>query len=379
MSIRQTVIDLVAEAVALGARRKQACALLGITSRTLQRWHQPEGLVDKRQIRQYTPANKLSDDERHQVLAVSNSDLYAHLAPCQIVPRLADCGQYLASESTFYRILREEGLLRHRSRSRPKTHHKPKELVATAPNQVWSWDATYLPTTVRGIFYYLYLVMDIFSRKIVGWTVQPLESSEQASWLMQDICDAEGISKDQVILHSDNGAMMKGAVLLATLQKLGVTTSFSRPAVSNDNPYSESLFKTLKYCQIYPAKPFDSIGQSRAWVGKFVHWYNKEHYHSALKFMTPTQRHQGGSAKISMQRENVYQLAKKLHPERWSKNIKNWHLPKKVVLNPSGKTDLAIKDKESPAMIELQKAHWQLGHTSLPTAQQDAKSRRQLC
>jgi len=357
MNKRKKVIDLIDESVALGARRKQACAILGITARTLQRWRKPEGLVDKRQTREFTPANRLSDDERRQVIEVTNSELYGHLPPCQIVPRLADAGKYIASESTFYRILHEEGLLTHRSHSRPKTHHKPKELIAIAPNQVWSWDVTYLPTTVSGMFYYLYLVMDIFSRKIVGWTVQPTESSEHASWLMQDICHAEGISENQVTLHSDNGAIMKGATLLATLQKLGITTSFSRPAVSNDNPYSESLFKTLKYCQIYPDKPFHLINESRDWVEKFVHWYNTEHYHSSLKFMTPIQRHQGRSTAISAQREKVYQLAKEEHPERWSKNIRNWNLPKTVVLNPSGKTNLSIEKEDTISAVKLQETN----------------------
>jgi len=155
MNMRERIINLIDEYVALGARRKKACEILGITARTLQRWQKPEGLVDKRQTRQYRPANKLSDDERRQVIEVANSELYGHLPRCQIIPRLADAGKYIASESTFYRVLREEGLLTHRNRSRPKRHQKPKELVATAPNQVWSWDVTYLPTTVRGMFYYL--------------------------------------------------------------------------------------------------------------------------------------------------------------------------------------------------------------------------------
>jgi transposase InsO family protein len=348
---RKKLIDLIGQAVTAGARFTQACKIVGIHPRTLQRWHKAESLVDKRTQRQYAPANKLSIKERQQIIEISNSNEYCHLPPCQIVPRLADQGCYVASESSFYRVLGEHKLLKHRQRSRPRSHSKPKELVAYQPNQVWSWDVTYLPTTVRGMFYYLYCVTDIYSRKIVGWTVQAVESSEHASWLMRDICQAEKIRPNQVTLHSDNGAIMKGATLLSTLEKLGVSTSFSRPAVSNDNPYSEALFKTLKYCSAYPENPFDSIDEARCWVERFVQWYNEEHYHSSLKFITPNQRHQGLARTILAKRSSVYQSAQLHHPERWSKNIRNWNLKNHVVLNPTGNTrrseekTLTTKDK----------------------------------
>lgn len=355
MNERKKVIELIDEVVSLGARQKKACELIGIALRTLQRWRQPEGLQDQRQCVQRLPVNKLSEQERRRVIEITNTDEYCNLPPCQIVPRLADDGQYIASESTFYRILREENMLKHRHRSRPKSHHKPKELVATAPNQVWSWDVTYLATTVSGMFYYLYLVMDVFSRKIVGWTVQLVESSEHASWLMQDICAAEGIDKEQVTLHSDNGAIMKGATLLATLQKLGVMTSFSRPSVSNDNPYSEALFKTLKYCRFYPEKPFDSLEEARVWVESFAQWYNSEHYHSSIKFITPEQRHQGKGHEISAHRTAVYETAKQQHPERWSRNIRNWHLSDYVVLNPKNKAKNTGNFTNSSTVMQQQK------------------------
>lgn len=306
-----------------------------ITQRTYQRWSRPNGCIDKRFDALHSPANKLTFTERQNILNIINTNEYANLPPCQIVPRLADKGIYLASESTFYRILREEKQLQHRQHSRTKSHHKPRELVAIAPNQVWSWDITYLPTTVSGLFYYLYLVMDVFSRKIVGWSIHENESSEYASFLVRDICMNEGVNRDQITLHSDNGAPMKGATLLATLQQLGVSTSFSRPSVSNDNPYSEALFKTLKYCYFYPNKPFESITAARFWVEHFTQWYNTEHYHSALKFITPEQRHKGDSSFIVAQRQLVYTNAKKHHPERWSGNIRNWELPIEVILNPT--------------------------------------------
>lgn len=335
---RKKIIDLVQQAVKSGARFFQSCKIANIHPRTLQRWEKQKTLVDKRAQHEYVPANKLSIAERQQIIEISNSNEYCHLPPCQIVPRLADQGYYIASESSFYRVLREHKLLKHRQRSRPKSHSKPKELVAYKPNQVWSWDVTYLATTVRGAFYYLYCVMDIYSRKIVGWTVQTVESSEHASWLMQDICCAEKITINQVTLHSDNGALMKGATLLSTLEKLGVLTSFSRPAVSNDNPYSEALFKTLKYSPSYPEKPFNTIDEARFWVENFVKWYNEEHYHSSLKFITPNQRHQGLANTITAKRIRIYQLAKIKNPERWSKNIRNWNLKSHVILNPAGNT-----------------------------------------
>lgn len=335
---RKILIDLIEQTVAGGARFAQSCQLATIHPRTVQRWQKSKHLVDKRTQRQHVPINKLSIEERQQIIDISCSNEYCHLPPCQIVPRLADQGRYIASESSFYRVLHEHKLLKHRLRSRQKSHSKPKELIAYKPNQVWSWDVTYLPTTIRGIFYYLYCVMDVYSRKIVGWTVQAVESAEHASWLMQDICQAEKISANQVTLHSDNGSIMKGATLLATLEKLGVLTSFSRPAVSNDNPYSEALFKTLKYCSKYPEKPFDTIDDARSWGDNFIKWYNEEHYHSGLKFLTPNQRHKGLTNEIMSKRIHVYQLARLKNRSRWSKNIRNWNLKNYVILNPSGST-----------------------------------------
>ena len=254
---RQQIVQWVDEASAAGARRDQACSLLGIAPRTLQRWRQCEELLgDARSTRSYVPANKLSDQEREQIIAVANSQEFADLPPSQIVPRLADRGEYLASESTFYRVLRDAGQLQHRQASRAATAHQPKALEANAPNQIYSWDITYLKTSIRGIFFYLYLFMDIYSRKIVGWQVYEQENSEWAADIVRDIAQREGIAPEQVTLHSDNGGPMKGASMLATLQALGIMPSFSRPAVSNDNPFSESLFKTLKYRPDYPVTAF---------------------------------------------------------------------------------------------------------------------------
>ena len=235
--------------------------------------------------------------------------------------------------------MREEKLNKHRLKSKPKRNiKKPRALKATGPNQVYTWDITYLPTRVKGQFYYLYLMMDIFSRKIVGWQIHHSESTTHAADLIKDICLREKINKDQVVLHSDNGSPMKGATMLATLQELGIMPSFSRPSVSNDNPYSESIFRTLKYRPEYPDKPFKSILDARKWVDSFANWYNTEHRHSSIKFVTPEQRHKGLDKEILLERIKLYEATKALHPSRWSGQIRNWGLIEEVHLNPAKST-----------------------------------------
>jgi transposase InsO family protein len=316
---------------------------LGITIRTVQRWKKDsDGKVreDQRQYNKQTPANKLSLEERQTVLEICNSERFHSLPPSQIVPALADEGIYIASESSFYRILHQKGLQKHRGKSHPKKA-KPKAFIAVGPNQVWTWDITYLPSYIKGVFFYLYMIIDIYSRKIVGWEVHCHQRDELSSELIKKTCFKERIYQDQLILHSDNGSPMKGATMLATLQHLGVIPSFSRPSVSNDNPYSESLFKTLKYTPIYPAKPFDNLETVREWVLKFVNWYNNEHYHSGIKFVTPNIRHNEQDSKILKTRDKVYKEARKKRPERWSGNTRNWSVIKQVSLNPE-KTKKAV-------------------------------------
>ena len=338
---RQMAIDLIEEAVMAGARRHTACAVLEITVRTLQRWQkalQDENtLADQRKAAAAgrTPANKLSEEERGEILRISNSAEFRSLPPSQIVPRLADEGTYVASESSFYRVLRDADQVNRRGRANaPRSVPKPEGFQATGRNQVWSWDITFLASAIRGAFYRLYLVEDIFSRKIVGWEVHEDESADHASVLMRKACLAEGIRQQGLILHSDNGGPMKGATMLATLQGLGVVPSFSRPSVSDDNPYSESLFRTLKYTPAYPGKPFESIEAARRWVHAFVQWYNGEHRHSAIRYVTPNQRHHGEERGLLKRRDAVYNAAKQRHPERWSGKTRNWDPVTEVWLNP---------------------------------------------
>lgn len=287
------------------------------------------------------PGNAFSVEERARVLAVANSAPYANLAPGQIVPTLADLGIYIGSESTFYRIFKANNLLVHRSKSSPRKHVKPDELLAISPNQIWSWDITFLRAEIRGIFYYLYLPMDIFSRMIVHWEIHESESADLASEMITRACEKQGIKRGQITLHSDNGGSMKGATMLSTLQWLGVVPSFSRPSVSDDNPFSESLFKTLKYCPSYPeGGRFASIEAARVWVEKFVYWYNFVHLHSGINWVTPASRHARIDQAILDQRKVVYELARKQNPARWSKQTRDWSCPNIVELNPGRKTKL---------------------------------------
>lgn len=339
---RQTIIAEVREAMRGGARQSAACAVIGISAKTLQRWMLPDNAQDGRLDARHEPGTKLTPWEREQMLKIANEPEYAGLSPSKIVPKLADEGRYIASESSFYRVLKAAHQLTHRDKTKPtRTVIKPAALTASGPNQIYSWDITYLPTRVRGIFLYLYLVMDIYSRKVVGWQVYEAESSALAADLMTDICHREGVQRDGVTLHSDNGSAMTGATLLATLHTLGVIPSFSRPSVSNDNPYSESLFRTLKYRPEYPETVFANLHGARTWVRWFVDWYNNVHLHSSIRFVTPAQRHAGRDADILAHREQVYRDAKARHPRRWSGEIRNWQPIGDVHLNPAkGKTKI---------------------------------------
>jgi len=278
------------------------------------------------------------------------------MPPCQIIPALADEGIYIASESTFYRILHEEKMQNHRGRSQePGKHSKPTSYTATAPNQVWTWDITYLNGPVKGIFFYLYLIIDLYSRDIVGWEVWDEETSEHASDLIKSTCLAQHrLSTTPLVLHSDNGTPMKGATMLETLYALGITPSNSRPRVSNDNPYSESIFRTLKYRPNYQPKGFASIEEARGWCDEFVNWYRFEHHHSGIKFLTPSERHSGKGSEILAKRHEIYEQAKAAHPERWNgRNTRNWDDITEVQLNP----DKVFKETDiSPMESQYEKA-----------------------
>lgn len=332
---RQLVIELIDEAATSKCSHTAACAELGISMRTYQRWKRDGGKVDGRKGgRRTAPANKLSDEERQCVLAVANSAEFASSPPSQIVPTLIDRGEYLASESTIYRILKAQRQQHHRGRAKKPNARVVTSHCATEANRLWAWDITWLPAGAKGLYFYWYMVLDIYSRKIVAHEVHVAESSELASLLLRRASLVEGLAGRQVVLHSDNGSSMKGATMLATLEKLGIVPSFSRPRVSNDNAYAESLFRTCKYRPNYPSRPFQDVEEARQWTLRFVQWYNHEHKHSGIKFVTPAQRHDGRDAEILLRRAEAYAAARARHPERWSGATRDWTAPGEVWLNP---------------------------------------------
>jgi len=333
---RLAITGLIEEAVCGGARLAPACALLGFSERTFQRWElAANDSPDGRSLRHEAPGHKLSILERAALLAVANSAEFGSMPPSQIVPRLADQNRYIASESTFYRVLREHGQLAHRRVERVgQKRSKPRALWATEPKQLFTWDISYLPTNIHGLYFYLYLFLDVFSRKIVAWQIYAEENGANASEVMRDLCRREQIAPGQLVLHSDNGGSMKGSTMLATLKALGVMASLSRPAVSNDNPYSESLFKTLKYRPDYPLEPFADIAAARTWATTLVQWYNHEHRHSAIRFVTPAQRHAGLDQAILARRSTLYEVARAKNPLRWKGSTRNWQRIDIVHLNP---------------------------------------------
>lgn len=329
------ILATLTDVVKSGAGEREACKVLGLSVRSVQRWRRAGGDGDDlRHGPASPPRNSLTPLERGAILAVINSPEYCDLSPKQVVPRLADKGRYLASESTMYRILRAENQLTHRGRAKRPERRPVKEHIATAPHQVWSWDITYLPSPVRGSFYYLYLVEDIWSRKIVGWEVHDQESVNLSARMITEIVETSGVDMTGIVLHADNGNPMRGSTMVATLQRLGVIASFSRPSVSNDNPFSESLFRTMKYCPEYPRRAFGTMEEARRWVARFVSWYNEEHRHSGIRFVTPSQRHTGQESTVLAQRTRLYEEERRRRPERWSRGTRNWEPVRTVYLNP---------------------------------------------
>ena len=337
---RQALARDIAVAHAAGARLKPACKVAGIDLRTLQRWQSGDGLNagDRRpRAVRPVPGHALTEAERAQLLAVANEPRFASVPPARIVPMLADEGIYLASESTFSRVLKAHGQTTHRGRAKaPKAVRPPTTHVATAPRQVWCWDMTYLPAQVMGRWFYLYLILDLYSRKIVGWEVHDVDHADHAAHLVRRTALAEGIAAlgTKPVLHGDNGSTLKATTVLAMLHWLGVKPSYSRPRVSDDNAYAESLFRTAKYRPEFPVKGFTDLDQARTWAAGFVRWYNFDHRHSGIRYVSPAQRHAGDDHAILVARHDLYLRARELNPARWSGDTRNWTPIGAVTLNP---------------------------------------------
>ncbi len=349
---RKALAQHIHTAHAAGARLHLACEIVGIDVRTLQRWNLNKGLVSgdgRPQAVRPPPAHALGPAERAELLRVANEPRFADMPPARIVPALADEGVYLASESTFARVLRDEGQNSHRGRAKaPQAVRPPTTHIATAPGQVWCWDMTYLPSTVQGRWFHLYLILDLYSRKIIGWEVHDSDHADHAAHLVRRTALAEGIAAmtAQPVLHGDNGATLKATTVLAMLYWLNIKPSYSRPRVSDDNAYAEALFRTAKYRPEFPIKGFADLEQARAWAATFVHWYNIEHHHSGIGYVSPAARHAGEDIAILAARHVLYTDAKARNPARWSGNTRNWSPIGPVTLNPERDAVIAAHSDE---------------------------------
>lgn len=337
---RQALSRDIEEAHTAGARLKPACEVAGIDVRTLQRWKAQQGLTagdGRPSAVRPMPSHALSAQERAALVAVANEPRFASLPPARIVPILADEGVYLGSESSMARALKAAGQNARRGRAKaPKTIRPPTTHIATAPGQVWCWDMTYLPTKVMGRWFYLYLILDLYSRKIVGAEVHERDDSEHAVHLVRRTALAEGIAARDTkpVLHGDNGSTLKATTVLAMLNWLGIKPSYSRPRVSDDNAFSEALFRTAKYRPEFPVQGFETLEQARAWAAEFVGWYNVDHRHSGIRYVSPQQRHSGQDQAILAARHDVYTQARARHPARWSGATRDWSLIHTVTLYP---------------------------------------------
>jgi len=276
----------------------------------------------------------LTDPERQAVLEVLHEERFVDKAPREVHATLLDEGAYLCSVSTMYRILNQEGEVKERrNQLRHPAYQKP-ELLATGPNQVWSWDITKLMGPVKWTYFYLYVILDIFSRYAIGWMVATRESAALAKRLIIETCEKQGIEPGQLTIHADRGSSMKSKPLALLLADLGVVKTHSRPHVSNDNPFSESQFKTLKYRPDFP-KRFGSLEDSRMFCQTFFHWYNREHRHQGIALLTPETVHFGNAPQVIAARQEVLQAAYEAHPERFvRKPPASLPLPEAVWINP---------------------------------------------
>ena len=352
---RQILVRDIEQAREDGARLVPACALAGIDARTLRRWKAGDGLRqgDRRpDAARSVPSHALSEAERARIIEIANEPRFADTPPARIVPALADEGIYIASESSFHRVLRAHGQMNRRGRARPpRTSRPPTTHIATRPGDVWCWDVTFLPAQIQGRWFYFYLILDLYSRKIVGFEVHDTDSAEHAAHLARRTALAEGVHAKPVrpVLHGDNGATLKATTVLAMLHWLGIEPSYSRPRVSDDNAFAEALFRTAKYRPEFPLKGFADLDSARQWAMRFVHWYNHEHRHSGIRYVTPAQRHAGQDGPVLAARHAVYQDARQRNPQRWSGSTRNWKPVGAVTLNPE--RDIIIRAATSQIQL----------------------------
>lgn len=320
------------EALAQTVPVRRACEALGYPRSSLYRARRPKP-ANKQQKRP-SPARALSESERTKVRDLLNSEQFQDNSPHQVYAKLLDEGAYHCSISTMYRILRQHNEVRERRNQRRHPAYSRPELLATQPNELWSWDITKLRGPVTWQLFYLYAVLDVFSRYVVGWMIAERESGDLAKLLLAESLHKQGIDHEQLTLHADRGSPMISKTLGQLLIDLGVNKSHSRPHTPNDNPFSEAQFKTMKYRPDYPVR-FGSIEEARHWVRAFFHWYNNEHHHSRLGLMTPAAIHYGQAATLTFQRQATLKIAYEAHPERFAKGLpKPPQVPAEVWINP---------------------------------------------
>jgi putative transposase len=321
----QTVTE---RAPRLGVAR--TCAALGLPRATYYRGQQPRPEPKPRPV----PVRAPPPEEREQVLAVLHEPRFADLAPAEVYATLLDEDRYLGSERTFYRVLTENAEVRERRDQLRHPHYTAPELLATRPNELWSWDLTKLLGPTKWTYYYLYVVLDVFSRYVVGWLLAHRELARLAAKLIAESCERQGVAPGQLTVHADRGAAMTSKPVALLLADLGVTQSHSRPHVSNDNPYSESQFKTLKYRPDFPDR-FGSLEHGRSFCGDFFPWYNLEHHHVGLGLFTPHDVHYGLAAAKRQQRARVLAAAFARNPERFPNGLPQPKaVPSAVWINP---------------------------------------------
>lgn len=310
-----------------------ACRVLGVPRSSYYRARRPAGEAPRRALRSPAP-RALTADERAHVLALLNSERFADCAPRQIYATLLDEGVYLCSWTTMYRLLREaQEINRRRDQVRRSAYTRP-ELLATRPNQLWSWDITKLKGPTTWSYYYLYVILDVYSRYVVGWMIAERESAALAEAFIAETCAKEAIEAGQLTIHADRGSAMTSKCVAHLLADLGVTKTHSRPQVSNDNPFSEAQFKTVKYHPTFPDR-FGSIADARAWARPFFAWYNAAHHHSGIGLLTPTTVHQGRAPAVLAERQAVLTTAYRAHPERFVRgHPQPPALPPAVWINP---------------------------------------------
>jgi putative transposase len=313
---------------------KSACAALAVNRAALYRRRTRQVVTPRDGTSRLPPPLKLSTQERQTVVDLLHSERFVDASPHTVQAMLLDEGRYYCSTRTMYRILAEEGELKERRAVRRHTQYAKPELLATEPNQLWSWDITKLKGPVKWTYFYLYVILDVFSRYVAGWMVASRESATLAKKLISETCARQGIELGQLTLHADRGSSMKSKAVALLLADLSITKTHSRPHVSNDNPFSEAQFKTLKYRPEFPQR-FGSLEDSRAFCRPFFRWYNTEHRHSGIAFMTPQNVHYGRASQILETRSMTLDAAFEAHPERFKgKRPSPQSLPQAVWINP---------------------------------------------